>query len=62
MLEDASWNIIQPNSITPSLSLILPDLGYVVSGTPATGDQGTDLVAERDGRKIIIQAKGTMAP
>jgi restriction system protein len=31
--------------------------GYDVRGTPATGDQGADLIAERDGKKIIIQAK-----
>jgi restriction endonuclease Mrr len=31
--------------------------GYQVSGTRATGDQGADLIAERDSRKIIIQAK-----
>jgi HJR/Mrr/RecB family endonuclease len=36
---------------------ILTKCGYRVSGTPATGDQGADLIAERDGRKIIIQAK-----
>ncbi len=28
-----------------------------VRGTPVTGDQGADLIAEKDGRTIIIQAK-----
>lgn len=28
-----------------------------IRGTPATGDQGADLLADRDGRKLIIQAK-----
>lgn len=28
-----------------------------VRGTPVTGDQGADLLAERAGRKIVIQAK-----
>lgn len=26
-------------------------------GTPATGDQGADLIAKKDGRTIIVQAK-----
>ena len=26
-------------------------------GTPATGDQGADLIAKKDGKTIIIQAK-----
>ena len=28
-----------------------------VRGTPITGDQGADLIAKRDGRTIVIQAK-----
>lgn len=28
-----------------------------VRGTPATGDQGADIIANKDGRNIIIQAK-----
>ncbi len=28
-----------------------------IRGTPATGDQGADLIAKRDGKTIIIQAK-----
>jgi HJR/Mrr/RecB family endonuclease len=39
------------------IARILTKLGYDVSGTRATGDQGADLVAQRDGLKIIIQAK-----
>ncbi len=31
--------------------------GYEVQGTPTTGDQGADLIAQKDSRKIIIQAK-----
>jgi len=28
-----------------------------VRGTPVTGDQGADLLANKDGKKIVIQAK-----
>jgi len=33
-----------------------------VRGTPVTGDQGADLIAEKDGRTIIIQAKRYQRP
>jgi HJR/Mrr/RecB family endonuclease len=36
---------------------LLRDKGYAVQGTPATGDQGADLIVTRNGRKIIIQVK-----
>jgi restriction system protein len=37
---------------------LLKENGYDdVRGTPATGDQGADLIAKKDGRTIIIQAK-----
>lgn len=36
---------------------MLRERGFDVLGTPATGDQGADLIAKKDGRTIIIQAK-----
>jgi hypothetical protein len=36
---------------------ILRSRGYDVQGTPTTGDQGADLIAKKDGRTIIVQAK-----
>lgn len=39
------------------IARLLKKFGYDVRGTPTTGDQGADLIAERDGKKIIIQAK-----
>jgi restriction system protein len=41
-----------------SLSALLKGHGFDVLGTAATGDQGADLVAKKDGKKIAIQAKG----
>jgi len=40
------------------LAKILKELGFSdICGTPATGDQGADLIAKRNGRTIVIQAK-----
>jgi restriction endonuclease Mrr len=36
---------------------ILQKSGWHVSGTPATGDQGADLIASKGNRKIAIQVK-----
>ncbi len=35
----------------------LRDAGWRVSTTPATGDQGADLIAERGGRRVVLQCK-----
>lgn len=39
------------------IARLLKERGFDVSGTPATGDQGADLIARKNGRTIIIQAK-----
>lgn len=40
------------------IAKVLRENGYEdVRGTPATGDQGADLIAKKDGKTIIIQAK-----
>jgi restriction endonuclease Mrr len=39
------------------IAKLLRSQGYEVVGTPRTGDQGADLIAKKDGRKIVIQAK-----
>jgi hypothetical protein len=40
------------------LANLLKKLGFEdITGTPTTGDQGADLIAIKDGRKIAIQAK-----
>ena len=40
-----------------SIARLLMERGFEVSGTAATGDQGADLIAKKNGRTIIIQAK-----
>lgn len=44
------------------LSKRMRSAGFDVVGTPTTGDQGADLVAKKDGRKFIIQAKRYQGP
>jgi restriction system protein len=39
------------------IAKLLRNKGYAVQGTNATGDQGADLVAQKDGKTIVIQAK-----
>jgi hypothetical protein len=39
------------------IARVLRSAGYEVQGTPTTGDQGADLIAKKNGRTIIIQAK-----
>lgn len=42
---------------------VLKSMGFSsVRGTPATGDQGADLIAEKDGRTTIVQAKRYQRP
>lgn len=36
---------------------LLQEAGWVVSMTPASGDQGADLVADADGCRLVIQCK-----
>src|SRR3990167_8517131 len=39
------------------ISKLLKNKGYDVIGTKKTGDQGADLIAKKNGKKIIIQVK-----
>ena len=39
------------------IARLLRSVGYEVQGTPSTGDQGADLIAKKNGRTVIIQAK-----
>jgi hypothetical protein len=41
---------------------LLTSAGYDVMGTPQTGDQGADLIAKKDGKKIVVQAKRYQGP
>lgn len=42
---------------------LLKAKGYEdIAGTPASGDQGADILAKKDGKKIVIQAKRYIKP
>jgi HJR/Mrr/RecB family endonuclease len=41
---------------------LLSGAGYTVTGTRATGDQGADLIAKKDGLTIAVQAKRYAGP
>ena len=43
------------------LADVFQHLGYAVRTTSVTGDHGADLLVERDGRRIAVQAKGYVA-
>jgi restriction system protein len=40
----------------------LQEVGWNAQLTKATGDQGTDIIAERDGRRIVVQCKFYSSP
>jgi Restriction endonuclease len=40
----------------------LTEKGFDVRGTPATGDQGADLIAKKDVRTVVVQAKRYQGP
>ncbi|MFG5120485.1 restriction endonuclease [Methylorubrum sp. POS3] len=43
-------------------SQVLKELGWQVRTTKTTGDQGADIVAEKDGKSLVIQCKLYSAP
>lgn len=57
-LRMASWKGMRGVEFENFLAAIFREWGYTVRTTPVTGDQGVDLVIERNGRSIAIQAKG----
>ena len=44
------------------LKLLYEQLGYDVSMTKTTGDQGADLIMEKNGTKVVVQAKYYSSP
>ena len=39
------------------LSILFAKMGYMVQTTPRSGDQGADLLLEKNGYKTVVQAK-----
>ncbi len=44
------------------IAKLLRNQGYSVQGTPVTGDQGADLVIQKDAQTIVVQAKRYAGP
>ncbi len=58
VLLSMDWRTLRGIPFEFFLRDIFEDLGFKVTGTKTSGDQGIDLIAERDGLKLAIQAKG----
>lgn len=55
---DVDYTVMSGVDFEGHLMRLLEANGFTnIRGTPATGDQGADLLADRDGKKLIIQAK-----
>ena len=54
---EVEFQIMSGEEFETYIGRLLRSAGYAVRGTPTTGDQGADLIANKDGRKVIIQAK-----
>lgn len=57
-LAHADWRSLRGVPFEDFVKEIFEELGYAVSKTKVTGDQGVDLIAEGKGRRIAIQTKG----
>lgn len=52
------WKEMRGSQFEDFLAEVFHELGYEVEQTGQSGDQGVDLIAERQGQRIAIQAKG----
>jgi HJR/Mrr/RecB family endonuclease len=57
-LLQVNWRDLRGIAFEEFIQQVLEALGYAVKTTPVSGDQGTDLIATLDGKRIAIQAKG----
>ena len=53
---------ISPRDFEHWCASALSSRGWVTKATPASGDQGADVIAERDGQRAVIQCKLYTAP
>jgi len=60
--DDDSISSMKGDEFETYLSKKIREFGYEISGTPTTGDQGADLIAQKDGKKFVIQAKRYSSP
>jgi HJR/Mrr/RecB family endonuclease len=61
-LMTTDWRSLRGHPFEDFLQEVFEELGYAVQRTKTTGDQGVDLMVERDGVKVAVQAKGYAQP
>lgn len=57
-LLSTEWRLLRGIPFEEFLKEVFEELGYQVTTTKTSGDQGVDLILEKDGKCIAIQAKG----
>ncbi|MFM7160922.1 MAG: restriction endonuclease [Planctomycetaceae bacterium] len=57
-LSQSGWRHLRATEWEHFLKQVFTELGWQVRLTGMSGDQGVDLVLQRDGRKVAVQAKG----
>jgi hypothetical protein len=54
----SDWRVLRGIPFEDFLQEVFEDLGYHVERTKATGDQGADLILNKNGTRVAVQAKG----
>jgi len=60
--QPAFWTSLSGERFEQELAYIYSKMGYEVSLTPTTSDQGVDIVLSKGGKKIIVQCKAHKRP
>lgn len=50
--------MLTENDIVSSVCTYLEERGWTIASRCDTGQRGTDIVAERDGQRLLVEAKG----
>lgn len=56
------WMSLSGREFERELGTLFWDAGYYVQSTPSSGDQGVDLVLEKDGKTTVVQCKSHQNP
>ena len=56
------WRSLQGVAFERELGALYAKVGYGVTVTPPSGDDGIDLILKREGKTIIVQCKNTKNP
>ena len=56
------WMSLSGTGFERELGTLYEQFGYQVASTPASGDEGVDLILIKDGKKTVVQCKAHKAP